>query len=106
MPTVRIRYLGSLQRTLGRVEEEIEFTPGTTTQALLSLLADRHGETWKKCFLTPEGKVRPSVQLILNDTMIMKPAELERPLEESCQLCLVIGIYPLEGGEAEGILWG
>ena len=97
MVKVRVRYLGFLQHALGVAEEDAEFAPGTTIQDLLLFLADRHGERWRKYVFTPAGKVRPSLRLMFNGT-IMEHTDLEQPLGESCELCLVTGVYPLEGG--------
>jgi len=69
---VTVEYLGYIKQTLGIAQpENIELKPEATTRNLLALLAEKHGELFKKAVYDPkEAALKPYHIIAVNGLMI------------------------------------
>ncbi|TAJ90154.1 MoaD family protein [bacterium] len=99
MPSrVHVSYLGLVRNVIGRREEEIEVSPGTTVGELLARLADKHGDPFRLSVFKGNGELRSMALVCVNDCDIAQLQGFETRLERGEKVSVVVGVYPPEGG--------
>ncbi|HEY2414252.1 MAG TPA: MoaD/ThiS family protein [Pirellulaceae bacterium] len=92
---VRVQYTGQLRTAIGRSEDEVELPPASTLACLLGHLADQHGADARTHFITPSGKPRQSLLLVVNN-------EAKSPSDAATTVLqpdsLVVLLPPIAGG--------
>jgi MoaD family protein len=85
---VKVDYLGSIKQTLGlRQSEEIELRDDASLFDLLHMLAEKHGEAFKKSVYEPKDiDLKPYYILSLNGVMLNQLNGLETALEDGDHL--------------------
>jgi len=89
--TVTVRYFGQAQRAAGVAVEEVSAADGCTAEALLRLLAERHGEALRRLIVTDAGRARPSTLLFVGAAQV----EATAPLRDGDAVTL---LTPMAGG--------
>ncbi|HLN46428.1 MAG TPA: MoaD/ThiS family protein [Candidatus Sulfotelmatobacter sp.] len=81
---ITVEYLGYIKQTLGITQaESIELNSDASTQDLLVLLANRHGEPFKKAVFDPrETNLKPYHIIAINGLMINLLNGLETKLKD------------------------
>jgi molybdopterin synthase sulfur carrier subunit len=81
---ITVEYLGYIKQTLGITQaESIELNTDASTQDLLVLLANRHGEPFKKAVFDPrETNLKPYHIIAINGLMINLLNGLETKLKD------------------------
>lgn len=81
---ITVEYLGYIKQTLGITQaESIELNSDASTQDLLVLLANRHGEPFKKAVFDPrEINLKPYHIIAINGLMINLLNGLETKLKD------------------------
>lgn len=81
---ITVEYLGYIKQTLGITQaESIELNSNASTQDLLVLLANRHGEPFKKAIFDPrETNLKPYHIIAINGLMINLLNGLETKLKD------------------------
>lgn len=69
---VRVEYIGHIRQLIGSGREEyVELPDGASLAELLSLLAEKYGETFKKAVYTPGGvDVTPNFMILVNGYLL------------------------------------
>jgi len=85
---VTVDYLGSIKQTLElKQPEQIQLKDDTSLIDLLSMLAEKHGEPFKKSVYEPKDTdLKPYYILSLNGVMLNQLKGLETPLEDGDHL--------------------
>jgi len=63
---ITFTYTGQLARAAGVSEEAVKVAPGTALSPVLNELAQRHGKTYEDLVMDGEGRIRPSLLVILD----------------------------------------
>jgi MoaD family protein len=81
---VTVEYLGYIKQTLGITQaESIELKPEASTRDLLTLLAKKHGEPFKKAVYDPEdASLKPYHIIAVNGLMINLLNDLDTKLKD------------------------
>lgn len=98
--TVRLVYVGMIQRLLGRREEEMELPGGSTLRDLLARLSALYGPELRDQLLTGEGELMPTANLMVDGRNPMRGGGLETRLceEGATQVEIVVLGPPPMGG--------
>lgn len=96
--SVHVSYLGLVRNVIGRREEEIEVSPGTTVGELLEKLVERHGDPFRVSVLKGAGELRTTALLCVNDRDIAELQGFETRLGSGEKISVVVGVYPPQGG--------
>ncbi len=91
---LRVQYMAQLRAIVGCGEEAVELLAGSSVADLLSHLATTHGAA-RSHFVTEEGRVRPSLLIVVNDSAV--PAR-EAATAELRADDVVILLPPIAGG--------
>lgn len=91
--TITVEYFGQLQRLTGERVETLEIAPNTTIPGLLNELAARYGERFRDFLFTPEGRLRPSIPIIMDDYQLRE--EQYGALHDGARLLI---LSPVAGG--------
>ena len=90
---VTVEYLGYIKQTLGITQaENIELKPGSTAHDLLVLLADKHGEQFRKAVYDPSeaaGGMKPYHILAVNGLMINLLSGLDTKLKDGDRVAVM-----------------
>ena len=85
---VKVDYLGSIKQTLGlRQSEEIELRDDASLFDLLHMLAEKHGEAFKKSVYEPKDiDLKPYYILSVNGVLLNQLSGLETALKDGDRL--------------------
>jgi MoaD family protein len=89
---VTVEYLGYIKQTLGVTQAEtIEIKPDTTSRDLLALLAEKHGEPFKKAVYDPKepNTMKPYHILAVNGLMINLLEGLDTRLKDGDRIAVL-----------------
>ena len=88
---VTIDYLGSIRQTLGLKQAELlELKDGSSVCDLLSLLAEKHGEPFKKAVYEPKGlDLKPHHILSVNSLLLNQLNGIETKLKDGDRIILM-----------------
>lgn len=89
---VKVSYLHIIAREVGVREEEVEVEGGASLKELLSRLAERHGEAFKKyIYDNDEGKVKGYAIIIVNGKIVQRGKVEDVKLAEGDRVFFGIG---------------
>jgi MoaD family protein len=85
---VTVDYLGSIKQTLGlKQAEQVELKNDTAVRDLLSLLAEKHGDPFKKSVYEPnDPDLKPYYILSVNGVLLNQLSGLETTLKDGDRL--------------------
>jgi molybdopterin synthase sulfur carrier subunit len=88
---VTIDYLGSIRQTLGlNRSEQVELKADASVCDLLSLLAEKHGEPFKKAVYEPKGlDLKPYHVLSVNGLLLNQLNGIETKLKDGDRVILM-----------------
>jgi MoaD family protein len=88
---VTVEYLGYIKQTLGITQaESIELKPEASTRDLLVLLAEKHGETFKKAIYDPkDASLKPYHIIAVNGLMINLLNDLDTKLKDGDRVAVM-----------------
>ena len=88
---VTVDYLGSIKQTLGlKQAEQVELEDDASVGDLLSLLAEKHGEPFKKAVYEPKGlDLKPYHILSVNGLLLNQLRGIETKLEDGDRVILM-----------------
>jgi len=88
---VTIDYLGSIRQTLGlKQAEQVELKDDSSVCDLLSLLAEKHGESFKKAVYEPKGlDLKPFHILSVNGLLLNQLNGIETKLKDGDRVILM-----------------
>jgi molybdopterin synthase sulfur carrier subunit len=88
---VTVDYLGSIRQTLGlKQAEQVELKDGSSVCDLLSLLAEKHGESFKKAVYEPKGlDLKPFYILSINGLLLNQLKGIETKLKDGDRVILM-----------------
>jgi len=88
---VTIDYLGSIRQTLAvKQAEQVELADGALVSDLLSLLAEKHGESFKKAVYEPKGlDLKPFHILSVNGLLLNQLNGIETKLKDGDRVILM-----------------
>ena len=88
---VTVDYLGSIRQTLGvKQAEQVELADDASVSDLLSLLAEKHGESFKKAVYEPKGlDLKPFHILSINGLLLNQLNGIETKLKDGDHLVLM-----------------
>jgi len=88
---VTVDYLGSIRQTLGlKQAEQVELKDGSSICDLLSLLAEKHGENFKKAVYEPKGlDLKPFHILSINGLLLNQLNGIETKLKDGDRVILM-----------------
>ena len=85
---VTVDYLGSIKQTLGlKQPEQVQLDDTASLVDLLSMLAEKHGDAFKKSVYEPKDPdLKPYYILSVNGVMLNQLKGLETPLKDGDHL--------------------
>ena len=85
---VTVDYLGSIKQTLGlKQAEQVELKDDSSLVDLLSMLAEKHGDSFKKSVYEPKDTdLKPYYILSLNGVLLNQLKGLETALKDGAHL--------------------
>jgi MoaD family protein len=85
---VTVNYLGSIKQTLGlKQAEQVQLEDDASLVDLLSMLAEKHGDAFKKSVYEPKDPdLKPYYILSVNGVMLNQLNGLETPLKDGDRL--------------------
>jgi MoaD family protein len=85
---VTVDYLGSIKQTLGlKQAEQVQLEDDASLVDLLSMLAEKHGDAFKKSVYEPKDPdLKPYYILSVNGVMLNQLNGLETPLKDGDRL--------------------
>jgi MoaD family protein len=89
---VTVEYLGYIKQTLNIAQpENVELKPEATTRKLLAILAEKHGETFKKAVYDPKepSALKPYHILAVNGLMINLLNGLDTKLKDGDRISVM-----------------
>jgi molybdopterin synthase sulfur carrier subunit len=88
---VTVDYLGSIKQTLGlKQAEQVELEDDASVGDLLSLLAEKHGDPFKKAVYEPKGlDLKPYHTLSVNGLLLNQLRGIETKLEDGDRVILM-----------------
>ena len=88
MLKVTVDYLGSIKQTLGlKQAEQVQLEDYASLVDLLSMLAEKHGDAFKKSVYEPKDPdLKPYYILSVNGVMLNQLNGLETPLKDGDRL--------------------
>jgi len=88
---VTVEYLGYIKQTLGITQpESIELRPDSLTQDLLTKLAEKHGDSFKKAVYDPtDTSLKPFHIVAVNGLMVNLLNGLETKLNEGDRVAIM-----------------
>ena len=88
---VTVDYLGSIKQTLGlKQAEQVELEDDVAVCDLLSLLAEKYGEPFKKAIYEPKGlDLKPYYVLSLNGLLLNQLSGIETKLKDGDRVILM-----------------
>ncbi|MEM2081090.1 MAG: MoaD/ThiS family protein [Candidatus Bathyarchaeia archaeon] len=88
---VTVDYLGSIKQTLGlKQAEQIELKSGASVRDLLTLLAEKYGEPFKKAVYEPKGlDLKPHHILSVNGLLLNQLEGIETKLNDGDRVVLM-----------------
>jgi MoaD family protein len=88
---VTIEYLGYIKQTLGITQpESLEVKPEASAHDLLVLLAEKHGEAFKKAVYDPkEATLKPYHIIAVNGLMINLLGDLDTKLRDGDRVAVM-----------------
>jgi molybdopterin synthase sulfur carrier subunit len=88
---VTVDYLGSIKQTLGlKQAEQVELKNDASVCDLLSLLAEKHGEPFKKAVYEPKGlDLKPYHILSINGLLLNQLNGIETKLKDGDRVILM-----------------
>ena len=88
---VTIDYLGSIKQTLGlKQAEQVELKDDASVCDLLSLLAEKHGDPFKKAIYEPKGlDLKPHHILSVNGLLLNQLNGIETKLKDGDRIVLM-----------------
>ena len=89
MTEVRIRYLGLIQRTVGKREEVVHLPKGSTLGDLLNHLAAEYGSGFEEKVLQ-SGELGPHATVLVDGINVSRPGGLETILEGQGSVEIVV----------------
>jgi sulfur-carrier protein len=92
---IRVQYSAQLRTSIGRIEEEVELTVGGTLAALIESLADRLDDDAKRHLLGPQGNIRASLLMVVNEAVTSADAATTTVLKSGD---IVLLLPPIAGG--------
>ncbi len=94
---VRVRYLGIIQRIVGRSEEEMEITPGAKVSDLLQILKKKYGEEMKNA-LEDNHMLAANAMILIDGRNAETIQGLDTPLEHAQDVQIVVMVPSSFGG--------
>jgi MoaD family protein len=91
---VTVNYMAQVKRAAGTASEAVELAAGSTVGALVSQVAEQHGEEFKKLVLNDDGTVRRTILLFVGEDQITRK-EIDRELADGQEITFV---SPVAGG--------
>jgi molybdopterin synthase sulfur carrier subunit len=88
---VTVDYLGSIRQTLAvKQAEQVELKDDASVSDLLSLLAEKHGEPFKKAVYEPKGlDLKPFYILSINGLLLNQLKGIETKLKDGDRLIVM-----------------
>ena len=88
---VTVDYLGSIKKTLGlKQAEQVELKEDASVCDLLSLLAEKHGDPFKKAVYEPKGlDLKPHHILSINGLLLNQLNGIETKLKDGDRVILM-----------------
>ena len=88
---VTVDYLGSIKQTLGlKQAEQVELKEDASVCDLLSLLAEKHGDPFKKAVYEPKGlDLKPHHILSINGLLLNQLNGIETKLKDGDRVILM-----------------
>jgi molybdopterin synthase sulfur carrier subunit len=88
---VTVDYLGSIRQTLGvKQAEQVDLADNASVSDLLSLLAEKHGESFKKSVYEPKGlDLKPFHILSINGLLLNQLSGVETKLRDGDRVVLM-----------------
>jgi molybdopterin synthase sulfur carrier subunit len=88
---VTVDYLGSIKQTLGlKQAEQVELKEDASVSDLLSLLAEKHGDPFKKAVYEPKGlDLKPHHILSVNGLLLNQLDGIETKLKDGDHIILM-----------------
>ena len=92
---VRVQYSAQLRTSIGRSEDEVELNAGSTLAALIDDLASRLDDVAKGHLVAPEGSIRASLLMVVNEA-VTSAASAQSTVLKSGDVVLLLP--PIAGG--------
>jgi molybdopterin synthase sulfur carrier subunit len=88
---VTVDYLGSIRQTLAvKQADQVELADGASVCDLLSLIAEKHGESFKKTVYEPKGPdLKPFYILSINGLLLNQLNGIETKLKDGDRLIVM-----------------
>lgn len=98
MSQVKVIYYGLIQTTSGNLEDEIYLSDSATVKDLLQLLVERYGNEFRDAILTPEGQIKSTAYIHLNERDINEIDGLNTKLRDNDELFVTDIAFVIDGG--------
>lgn len=92
---VRVGYSAQLRTSIGRAEEDVELEAGSTLAALIEYLAARLDDASKGHLVAPQGHIRASLLIVVNEAVTSADAAQTTVLKSGD---VVLLLPPIAGG--------
>ena len=99
MDKVKVIYYGlPFKAILDSQEEEIDIPDNATVRQVLQLLADRHGNEFRKSILTSDWQLHPITTIQVNGRNIDEIEGLNTKLANNSEVSITVMISTIDGG--------
>jgi len=92
---VTVKFFTALREIVGKREEVLEFSKGTTIKELLKHLSESHGQALKEYIYNERGRAKSHLQFLINGKSITTLKGFETKLKDGDKIAI---IPPVGGG--------
>ena len=92
---VTVKFFTALREIVGKKEEELEFSRGTTVKELLKHLSEIHGQALKEYIYNERGRPKGHLEFLINGKSITTLKGFETKLNDGDKIAI---IPPVGGG--------
>jgi MoaD family protein len=92
---VTVKFFTALREIVGKREEELEFSRGTTVKELLKHLSESYGQPFKEYIYSEKGRAKSHLQFLINGKSIATLKGFETKLKDGDKIAI---IPPIGGG--------
>jgi molybdopterin synthase sulfur carrier subunit len=92
---ITVKYFTILREAVGKKEEELEFSHGTTLKEVLKHLSETYGKAFKEYVYDERGRVRGHLEFLIDGKSITTMKGFETKLNDRDKIAI---IPPVGGG--------
>jgi len=92
---VTVKFFTALREILGKREEVLEFSKGTTIKELLKHLSESYGQAFEEYIYNERGRAKSHLQFLINGKSITTLKGFETKLKDGDKIAI---IPPVGGG--------